>query len=67
MTEITCGRSVPADIWTDCDLCTARAGEGMTCPLLSESTVVLLDRQGIVTAGQSAACNPDDGVCEACQ
>jgi hypothetical protein len=65
MTEITCGRSVPADIWTACAMCTARAGED--CPLLSESMVVLLNRQGIVTAGQAAACNPDDGVCEACQ
>lgn len=65
MTEMTCGRSIPADAETECGVCGARSGE--TCPLLDESTVALLDRQGIVTAGQAAACNPDDGVCEACQ
>jgi hypothetical protein len=64
MATMTCGRS--AQIANEaCNVCGARVGED--CPLLDQSTLELLDRQRSVTAGQAAACNPDDGVCESCQ
>jgi hypothetical protein len=56
-----CGREQS----TECPTCGARIGE--ECPYDSGSIKDLLDLQKAVSAGQAASCNPDDGVCEACQ
>lgn len=47
-----------------CQLCGAMPDEG--CPLADLSPWVQHPSRAI-TAGRSASCDPDDGVCESCQ
>jgi hypothetical protein len=63
MSTTTCGRDegyLPPG-W--CGQCGAKTDE--PCPLIDLTPGLLTSAP--ITAGEASTCNPDDGVCEACQ